>query len=225
MLLPFTHSEIIQNTFPTLVCGIVQVAGVSSTLDISTSTRSHIDCALKRLSQQNEGDFIEVQAWRRAFSTMGLKPTQYRCASEALLRRLRKEGTLPSVHPLVDLCNAISVAFAIPIAVFDIKKVDGGLIVRPAEGDERYDSFSGSIETPEQGEIIFADDAGRAHARRWTNRQRASSAVGPVTTDVLIVAEALHADAKADMERLVSTLCNNIHAVWPKASVWDRSAA
>jgi DNA/RNA-binding domain of Phe-tRNA-synthetase-like protein len=37
---------------------------------------------------------------------MGLKPTQYRCAPEALLRRLRKEGTLPPLHPLVDLCNA-----------------------------------------------------------------------------------------------------------------------
>ncbi len=62
--------------------------------------------------------------------------------------------------------------------VFDIEKVEGGLIVRPARGDERYDTFSGTIETPEPGEIIFADDAGRAHARRWTNRQSAISPSG-----------------------------------------------
>ncbi len=31
--------------------------------------------------------------------------------------------------------------------------------------------------TPEAGEVIFADDAGHAHARRWTNRQSGRSAI------------------------------------------------
>lgn len=224
MLLPFTHAEAVRTAFPTLACGIVQVAGISATADASTVSQPCVSRALERLSHQNEGDFPEVQAWRRAFSAMGLKPTQYRCASEALLRRLRKDGTLPSLHPLVDLCNAFSVAFAIPIAVFDIGKVEGGLTVRPAQGEERYETFSGTIETPEPGEIIFADNAGRAHARRWTNRQSAFSAVGPGTTDALIVAEALHPDAQADVERLVSGLCDAVHSLWPQASVENRSA-
>ena len=61
---------------------------------------------------------------------MGLKPTQYRCAAESLLRRLRTQGSLPRLHPLVDLCNAISVAYAIPVAVFDVSKLTGDLEVR-----------------------------------------------------------------------------------------------
>lgn len=225
MPLPFAHSAAVRTAFPTLACGIVQIAGVSADADASTAIRPRLDRAVERLSLQNEGDFPEIQAWRRAFSAMGLKPTQYRCASEALLRRLRKEGTLPSLHPLVDLCNAVSVAFATPIAVFDIEKVEGGLTVRPARGDERYDTFPGTIETPEPGEIIFADEGGRAHARRWTNRQSAVSAVGPGTTDVLIVAEALHPDAQADIGRLIASLSEAVRSVWPKASVEDRSAA
>lgn len=224
MLLSFTHAEAVHTAFPTLACGIVQVTRISVTADASTVSQPCVSRALERLSHQNEGDFPEVQAWRRAFSAMGLKPTQHRCASEALLRRLRKDGTLPSLHPLVDLCNAVSVAFAIPIAVFDIGKVEGGLTVRPARGDERYDTFSGTIEMPEPGEIIFADNAGRAHARRWTNRQGAFSAVGPGTTDALIVAEALHPDAQAVVERLVSSLCDALHSLWPQASVENRSA-
>ncbi|HEY3906880.1 MAG TPA: hypothetical protein VGM14_23450 [Streptosporangiaceae bacterium] len=32
----------------------------------------------------------------------GLKPTQYRCASESLLRRFRKEGSLPNLHPAAE---------------------------------------------------------------------------------------------------------------------------
>lgn len=225
MLLPFTHARAVRTAFPSLACGVVQIAGISSAPDASVIARPYIDRALERLSHHSEGDFPEIQAWRRAFSALGLKPTQYRCASEALLRRLRKDGALPSLHPLVDLCNAVSVAFAIPVAVFDIEKVEGGLTVRPARGDERYDTFSGTIETPEPGEIIFTDDAGRAHARRWTNRQSASSAVGPATTNALIVAEALHSDAQADVRRLASSLCEATRSVWPTASVEDRGTA
>ena len=104
---------------------------------------------------------------------MGLKPTQYRCASEALLRRYRKEGAVPALHPLIDLCNAASLASAIPVAVFDTARITGTRSVRLAHGDETYETFAGEIEHPEPGEVIFADDNGRAHARRWTNRQAA----------------------------------------------------
>jgi DNA/RNA-binding domain of Phe-tRNA-synthetase-like protein len=146
---------------------------------------------------------------------MGLKPTQYRCASESLLRRFRKEGSLPPLHPLVDLCNAISLAFATPIAVFDLAEISGGLQVRYAAGDEQYLTFSGDIENPAPHEVIFADAAGQAHARRWTNRQSGRSAIRDSTGTVLIVAEALHATAAADMSRLIPTLVTELTAIWP----------
>jgi DNA/RNA-binding domain of Phe-tRNA-synthetase-like protein len=36
-----------------------------------------------------------------------------------LLRRFRKDGSLPSIHPLVDVCNAVSLVYAIPLAMAD----------------------------------------------------------------------------------------------------------
>lgn len=118
-----------------------------------------------------ESELPEIQAWRRAFAQLGLKPTQYRCASESLLRRFRKEGRLPALHPLVDLCNAVSLAFAVPVAVLDVAQITGPLKVRYATGTETYLTFASETEHPAEGEVIFADQAGHAHARRWTNRQ------------------------------------------------------
>jgi DNA/RNA-binding domain of Phe-tRNA-synthetase-like protein len=151
---------------------------------------------------------------------MGLKPTQYRCASESLLRRLRKEGDLPRIHPLIDLCNAVSVAFAIPVAVLDLGHVEGSLQVRPATGTERYLAFRGEMEHPEPGEVSFVDDAGQAHARRWTHRQSGLSAVRAETHEVLIVAEAMHATAPDDVARLVASLRTALQEIWgvPAAS-------
>ncbi len=58
--------------------------------------------------------------------------------------------------------------------------------------------------------MIFADDAGRAHARRWTNRQSGASAVRDTTATVLIVAEALHPSAPVDVPQLLTALAHTL---------------
>lgn len=198
----FSHAPEIWADFPTLAAGVVH-ARYGSVAD-------RVDFYTARAFQGSEAELPQIQAWRRAFSQMGLKPTQYRCASESLLRRLRKEGALPRVHPLVDLCNAISVAYAIPVAAIDVSQVAGSLEVRYARGDETYQTFGGALENPAPGEVIFADEKGQAHARRWTNRQSGLSAVSATTSEVLIVAEGLHAGASADVRGLVDTVLTEL---------------
>ena len=202
----FQHSEAIWRDFPLLSAGAVVIQGETANRDVTRQSRRFLDRADARLQGSIESELPEIQAWRRAFARMGLKPTQYRCSSEALLRRYRKDKALPHIHPLVDLCNAVSVAYAIPIAVFDLDRVDGNLEVRYADGAEAYLAFSGETEHPAPGEVVFADAASQAHARRWTNRQSALSAVRPDTDRVLIVAEALHDDAVADVAALLDEL-------------------
>ncbi len=210
----FQHSGAIWSDHPDLVAGVVLATGISRDVSAESRIATFTALAEARLAEASESEFPEIQAWRRTFSKMGLKPTQYRCASESLLRRFRKEGVLPRLHPLVDLCNAISLAFAIPVAVFDVAQVSEGLEVRHARGDESYLTFSGDTENPDPHEVIFADAAGRAHARRWTNRQSGRSAVRDTTTTVLIVAEAMHASASADVPKLTATIADELGHLW-----------
>jgi DNA/RNA-binding domain of Phe-tRNA-synthetase-like protein len=207
----FQHSAQLWGDYPRLVPVVLHAEGISADADVADSVARY--WATARTSPQ-ESELPQIQAWRRAFASMGLKPTQYRCASEALLRRFRKEGALPSLHPLIDLCNAISIAFAVPVAALDLSAISGDLEVRYATGDEKYLTFAGDVEQPSPGEVIFADEKGNAHARRWTNRQSGLSAVRDSTSSVLIVAEALHATAAEDMPRLLETLTTEISATW-----------
>jgi DNA/RNA-binding domain of Phe-tRNA-synthetase-like protein len=210
----FQHSSEIWRDFPELVPGVILAEGITKDVSVEARIARFTAIAESRLAMHSEGELPEIQAWRRAFSKMGLKPTQYRCASEALLRRFRKEKVLPRIHPLIDLCNAVSLAFAIPVAVFDVGKIEGYLEVRPAKGDEVYLAFSGETESPEEHEVIFADGVGRAHARRWTNRQSAYSAVREETSAVLVVVEAMHEAAGADIEKLAAALADDVQAIW-----------
>ncbi len=202
----FSYSQHMQQEFPVRATGIIELDGIGTQTEVSAAAAGLTDRALQRLDGGTEGSFVEIQAWRRTYSAMGLKPTQYRCAAESLLRRLRKDRKLPKLHPLIDLCNAASVAYATPVAVFDRDHIAGDLEVRQAKGNETYLAFSGEMETPEPGEIIFADDDGTAHARRWANRQSRKSAVSTGTTRALIISEALHENAATDMRRLIEEL-------------------
>lgn len=218
----FSHSSEIHATFPELAAGAIRARGPFAALGDHPEVIALVEGAGRRLAATAESEFPEIAAWRRAFARMGLKPTQYRSASESLLRRLRLDGALPAIHPLIDLANAVSVGFAVPVAVFDLARVEGGLEVRPARGDERYLTFSDVIETPEVGEVIFADAIGRAHARRWCNRQSGLSAIRPATHEVLIVAEAMHEEGAECVERLVATMTRLLAAQGATVSATGR---
>jgi DNA/RNA-binding domain of Phe-tRNA-synthetase-like protein len=223
----FQHADAIWHDFPELAAGALAADGSFADAAVNEPVARYLAIARSRLDGRTESELPEIQSWRRAFSRMGLKPTQYRCASEALLRRFRKEDTLPRVHPLVDVCNAISLAFAIPVAVFDVAGIDGDLVVRRAIGDEDYLTFSGEHERPEPGEVIFADEAGQVHARRWSNRQSGRSAVGAPTSSALIVAEAMHESAAKDVTDLVAVLSDEISAAWsvkPESAILSQAA-
>ncbi len=224
----FSHHPDLWQRFPDLVAGVLFARGVHAQAAVEPQVTALLAAARSRLQAAgSESELPEVQAWRRTFSKLGLKPTQYRCASESLLRRLKKEGDLPRIHPLIDLCNAASVAFGIPVAVLDVDRIAWPLQVRLATGQERYQAFSGEWEQPEPGEVTFADAQGVAHARRWTHRQSGLSAVREGTSGVLVVAEALHPAAAQDVPRLVDTLAGALQACWgvqPRAAVLSAAA-
>lgn len=211
----FRHSPQLWSTFPELVCGVLHADGITPDADVGALLTPHLDTARARLAGSSEGGFPEIQAWRRVFAATGLAPTRYRCAAESLLRRLRRDGTLPRLHPLVDLGNALSVGHAVPVAVLDVDRICGDLEVRHATGDERYQTFTGETEHAEPGEVIFADATGEAHSRRWTHRQSGWSAVRPETREVLVVIEAMHPGAAADVPRMLATLADAVARLWP----------
>jgi len=183
---------------------VLYAEGITADPDLSARVAADTAVADARLADTSEAQLPPIQAWRRAFARMGLKPTQHRCAAESLLRRHRKHGELPRLHPLVDLANAVSVAFAIPVAGPDVARIVDHVEVRPA------------------------DAARHAHALRWTHRQSAHSAVRDDTSAVLIVAEAMHDSAAADVAQLIETLAAEVAFVWsvePTAAVLDHPAS
>lgn len=206
----FCYDESIAARYPAIRTGVVQATGLvngPSPPELLAEYRAEQVAAEERLAATAIAEMPSIVAWRRAFTLFGAKPTQHRNAAEALLRRLSKQGEIPSINALVDLGNLVSIRYALPVAVFDLAGVSGGTTVRFATGGELFTDLGSSDAThPDPGEVIFVDEANVVSARRWCWRQSAESATKPGTAAELIVTEGLHEAAEADVEAALADL-------------------
>ena len=199
----FRYDPDIIERFPTIVGGVIHATGVHNDPTpprLAAAFRDETLAVRTRLGETPLSELPTLAAWRKVFRGFGVDPTQYRSATEALLRRLTKQGELPSIGTLVDLANLVSIRYALPVAVFDERGISGGTIVRFAHGEERWaDLGSSAAEHPEPGEVIFADEADVVSARRWCWRQSAASAAREDTTEILVTVEGHHTTANGDV--------------------------
>jgi DNA/RNA-binding domain of Phe-tRNA-synthetase-like protein len=219
----FGYDPAVAAQYPEIRAGVVHATGLSngpSPPDLLAEYRAEQQAACARLAVTPIADLPSIAAWRRAFARFGAKPTQYRNAAEALLRRLAKQGDIPSVNTLVDIGNLVSIRYAMPVAVLDRVGVADTITVRFAEGTERFTDLgsSGSV-TPEPGEVIFTDDDHIVAARRWCWRQSAQSATGASTVEALIVTEGQHETAEADVASAVADLTAILSRYQPRSTV------
>lgn len=76
-----------------------------------------------------------VETYKTALTRLGRNPNRYRISSDALLRRCRKDG-VPTILPLVDLNNVLSMRTGWPIGCYDLEGVDGAVTFRQGREGE-----------------------------------------------------------------------------------------
>ena len=206
----FAYDPAITARFPTIVGGVVHADGLMngpSPAALREAFQAEQVAALARIGPTPLSEVPSLAAWRRTFRAFGVDPTAYRSAGEALLRRLTKQGSIPSINALVDIGNLVSIRYALPVAIFDQRLLTGGTTVKFASGSESFtDLGSNAREAPLAGEVIFVDGAGLVCARRWCWRQSAESASGPATTEILATVEGHHGDAAQDVAAAIADL-------------------
>lgn len=134
-----------------------------------------------------------VAAWREAYRAFGAKAQRTPSSAEALLRRVVDGEKLPGINRLVDLYNAMSLEYTIPVGGEDLAHIAGPSRLTIARGDEPFDVMkSGAVvnEPPAPGEVIWADDAG-VTCRRWNWRQCVRTRLTDESRDAFFVLERL----------------------------------
>jgi DNA/RNA-binding domain of Phe-tRNA-synthetase-like protein len=206
----FRYSDELLEVFPSTRGGVIYAQGLDNTSpsgSLNDAYHTEQRRVREEIGETPLSELPSLSAWRATFSGFGVKPTQYRNAAEALLRRLTKQGDIPSINALVDLANLVSIRHRLPIAVFDQAAATGLTTVRFAEGQERFtDLGSDAVTFPEPGEVIFVDEDHQVSARRWCWRQSHQSAARPSTVAALITVEGQHEAAASDVAHAMEDL-------------------
>jgi DNA/RNA-binding domain of Phe-tRNA-synthetase-like protein len=154
-------------------------------------------------------DHPHLVAWREAFRAFGAKPKRYQCSAEALIRR-----PPPPISRLVDLYNAVSMKWAIPVGGEDVDKVVGAVRLVFASGSEPFDGG----DPPRAGEVVWADEAG-VTCRRWNWRQGRRTRLELETTRAYFLFDALPVFGDAELAAAMDDLAERLRAGSPGAEL------
>lgn len=175
------------DVLPTACVGIVAIQGADNTQSFP---------GLRELMDQNiaacEAKFETIKVkespdivvYREAFRALGMNPNKFMCSIEALLSRIAKKKGFPTINPLVDLGNAVSIKHCLPMGAHDLSSMKGDLEVRFATEGDTFVAF-GETETeiPEANELVYVSGH-EVRTRRWTWRQSEVGKITEATTDI-----------------------------------------
>jgi len=182
--------------------------------------------ALKRACQQVINDDVawadaHLAAWAEVFKAFGAKAKRTPCSAEALRKRVLRDGELPAIDPVVDLYNAISIRYALPVGGENIAAYSGEPRLVIADGSERFDTVKeGEVvyESPEPGEVIWRDDEG-VTCRRWNWRQGVRTRLDASARQMWFILESLPAMPLTALQQASDDLVSGLQQMMPGAQI------
>ena len=99
------------------------------------------------------------RAYRDFFWRVGIDPTKNRPAAEALIRRILHDNPIPNINTVVDAYNLASIKTEIALAAFDLQELQGNLVMRFANREEKFLGIGmGKPMDLEGKEVVISDD-------------------------------------------------------------------
>ena len=155
-----------------LLIGVVVARGIDNTVEnkeIEELLNSVVTQQKQNVLGQSVKELKEFEPYHNAMRNFGISLSRFQMSVEALLKRLSKGEGLPSISPVVDLANVVSLQYHIPIGVHDIDSLVADLEIRCVNND---DVFEGSDDSSgfDKEEVVYSS-GNSIRTRRWIWRQ------------------------------------------------------
>lgn len=209
----FVAEDSFWDLFPNAVIGIVVVRGMKPATAVPAEDVLAIEQLLDRanttaerwLTSDTISENAPVKAWRDAYRAFKTKKGA-RCSIENLLKRVLKGKPVGSIAPAVDIYNAVSLTYALPVGGEDINAFVGDLRLRVCEGGDAFLPLGEDADDPTlPGELAYVDDAG-AVCRCWNWRDGQRTALDDDSRDAFLAIECVEPDRVEDCRAAIDEL-------------------
>ena len=153
-----------------------------------------------------------VKEWRNAFQRFGVKPSKYRSAIEALLRRALKHEIIETDLPLVNLYCYVSLIEMVPMGAYDLEKVDGDIVIRLSKANEAFVGIGDTNSLlSNAGMVVYSDDGGII-CWAWNHRDAARTALFQKTTKAIFFADSASQESESRAASAIALLADAVSA-------------
>lgn len=170
----FEVAEEVFDKLPEYCLGVVVARGMdngSANALVTQMMNEQMDAFMTRMEGVNLKEYAGIKPYRDAFLALGMNPNKFMCSVEALSKRVQKGNRLPNINPIVDLGNALSLKYSLPMGAHDIDKLDGDMTVRFSTPEDHFLPMGESeTETMPDGELVYVSNH-TVKTRRWIWRQ------------------------------------------------------
>lgn len=189
----------------------------ASVTDESVGRRRLMQAVTAVLDGQPTWALEHFAQWSEVFRAFGAKPKRTPCSAEALHKRVMRDGNMASIDPIVDLYNAVSLFFAVPVGGENLSAYQGSPKLLRATGSEPFDTVQAGndvIEYPEPGEVIWTDDHG-VTCRRWNWRQGSRTRLSVEDQQMWFILESLPAMPFDALQSAAKMLTDGLDEMMP----------
>lgn len=205
----FSIQKDLFDILPDLTIGVVVAMNIDNTRqspEIKEILANTMEELRKNFVTNKPQDHPRIKPWRSAFSKIGISGSKYQSSIESMARRILKGDSIPSINPLVDLYNSISLKYLVPMGGHDIDTLEGDIHLKFAEGWEPFTPMGGgeTITVP-KGELIYCDDK-EVLTRNWVWRQCEKDKATESTRNIFIPIDVLGEVGKERANEIIEEL-------------------
>lgn len=212
----FITEESFWSLFPDAEIGVVVLNDVDNSDSVYEDNETIRDDLAK--ANQEAGKWITatplsknevIKVWRDAFQKFKKKKGN-RALIEALLARVDKGNYVGGINPLVDVYNAISLTYGLPIGGEDIDNFAGNLRLTVSEGGgDEFMALGDEENNPTlPGELCYLDDIG-AVCRCWNWRDGKRTMLTGNTKNAFMIIESVDPGRHGDLVEALDLMEEN----------------
>lgn len=146
---------------------------------------NNLSKAQKELENVKIKEYSEILCYRNAFEKLSINPNKFLSSIEAILTRVSKGKGFPHINKIVDLVNALSIKYKLPMGSHDIDSMNDDFCVRYSVRGDKFLPFGETeIELLEDNELVYTC-GNDIRTRRWIWRQSEYGKIVENTTNII----------------------------------------
>ncbi len=158
--------------------------------EISSMLKDSITNAEKEFENIKVKESEYIKCYREAFQKLNINPNKFMCSIEALLTRISKKKGMPEINAVVDLVNAVSIKYKLPMGAHDLDSMKEDFYIRYSVNGDIFLPFGETnTEEVDNNELVYVTSSD-VRTRRWIWRQSEHGKIIETSSNIIFPIDA-----------------------------------